>query len=399
MTDLALKDRPTEEAPPSEDTKNQPDPAGGGDEKPITGADDKPDDKAGDKGAGKAPKGGSLFDDLDDDDGDDAGDDKGKKETPAKPDADKGDDKAGDEKPAETDEEKRDRLAADAQWRDRIAEKIIGPLKDKLTAKKFEQRREQLINQLKRFKSIDDAIASGVLAQEKLRAGAHKRPADEATPEEQATWRKENGIPESADKYEIPVVAGHTWSEKDQPTIDGFRAAAHESGLDQTQVNRLVNWHIMEQQRVAEEMDGQLKRFDQDDREACFDQIRTEFGVREFKPHMAVMKRLIEDPEVFGEANAEHIMAARYFDEDSGMWRRLTSIPGVARGLIGMALDRYGDVSMPSGDGTTKAGKSRLDEITHIMNTDMDRYYREKLADEAMDIQREIERKEARRRK
>lgn len=373
---------------------------GGADQSADKGADQ---DKGSDKGADKASKGSGLFDGLDDDGGDDdAGADKaagkdGAKDDAADKAADKSGDKKADDKAPETEDEKRERLAADAQWRDRIADKVLAPLKDKLSAKKFEQRREQLINQLKRAKSVDDAIISGVLAQEKLRAGIHKRPDPESSAEEQATWRKENNIPDGPDQYAIPAVPGHTWSDKDQPTIDAFRSTAHGVNLNQEQVNALVNWHVMEQQRVAEETDSALKRHDAEDREACYDQIRSEFGVREFKPHMAVFKRLVEDSDVFGEDNAEKIMGARYWDADAGIWRRLTSIPGVARGLIGLALDRYGDVSMPSGDGTQKAGKTRLEEINHIMNTDFDRYHREKLADEALDIQREIERKEQRR--
>jgi hypothetical protein len=402
MTDQAIKDRPTDDSATDDAADKATDKAldgGAGNDKQPDGADKSADDKAADKGADKADKkaGGNLFDGLDDDDGD-GKDDKadGAKDNAADKAADKSGDKEADKK-TETEDEKRERLAADAQWRDRVADKMLAPLKDKLSAKKFEQRREQIINQLKRAKSIDDAIVNGMLAQEKLRAGDHKRPPEDATAEEQAAWRKENDIPEAADKYEIPVVAGHTWTEKDQPTIDAFRTAAFEGGLNQSQVNKLVNWHILEQQRVAEEMDGALKRHDAEDREACYDQIRSEFGVREFKPHMTAMKRLIEDNDVFGEDNAEKIMSARYFDEDAGIWRRLTSIPGVARGLIGLALDRYGDAGMPSGDGTRPGGKSRLDEINEIMRVDFDRYHRENLADEALTIQTEIERKAARR--
>jgi hypothetical protein len=397
--DQAVKE-PDAEAKP--DVADQPDPAGGESGK-APGSADASAEKGAEKGAEKpAAKSGNLFDGLDDEDGEGdakaAGQDGADKGNAKDKKADQpGDEKAPDAKAEETDEQKRERLAADAAWRDRVAEKLLAPLKDKLSAKKFEQRREQIINQLKRSKSIDDAIVSGILAQEKLRAGEHKRPPEDASAEEQAAWRKENDVPEAPEKYDIPAIPGHTWTEKDQPAIDAFRQAAHSENLTQRQVNALVDWHVKDQQRIADEMDAQLKRADIQDREECYDQIRTEFGVREFKPHMAAMKRLIEDDEVFGEGNAERIMSARFFDEDSGTWRRLTSIPGVARGLIGIALDRYGDVPMPSGDGSQKAGKTRLEEIQAIMNSDMDRYFREGLADEAMKIQQDIERKAARR--
>lgn len=359
-------------------------------------------DKGADKGTEKPAKSSDLFDFDDDDGGDEppAKDEK-KADKPAAKDkaADEKPDTGADKKPAdakageETEEQKRERLAADAAWRDRIADKILAPLKEKLTAKKFEQRREQLINQLKRSKSQDDAVVSGILAQEKLRAGEHKRAPTDATPEEVAAWRKENDVPESPDKYEIPTVAGHTWTDKDQPTIDSFRSFAHAQGIPQGLMKGLVDWQVKEQQRAAEQMNEDLRAADAEDRDTCYDQIRTEFGVREFKPHMAAMKRLMEDDEVFGEGMAEKIMAARYFDEESGLWRRLTSVPAIARGFIGLALDRYGEGAMPAADGRTNNGQNRLDEIKKIMATDIDRYWREGLADEAMKIEMEAERR------
>jgi hypothetical protein len=362
--------------------------------------------KGGDKPA-DAPKGDGLFDGLDDDDGGKPAKAAEKKpELGAEKDADgakaadgeKPADAKDEKKPEETEEQKRERLAADAAWRDKVADKILTPLKDKLSAKKFEQRREQIINQLKRAKSIEDAVVSGLLAQEKLRSGDHKRPPEDASSEEAAKWRKENDIPEAPEKYEIPVIPGHKWTDADQPLIDSFRGAAHGANLNQNQVNALVSWQIQQQQNAAEEMDAKLKSADAEDRDACYDAIRTEFGITEFKPSMAIMKRLIEDDDVFGgKENADRIMAARYYDDETNTWRRITSIPAVARGLIGLALDRYGDVAMPAGDGRTQAGQSRLEEINKIMATDWDRYHREGLADEAMQIQKKMEDKANRR--
>jgi hypothetical protein len=339
-----------------------------------------------------APKSGSLLDDLDADDdaeGKDEGKQKGKPEgdKPAgeKDDAKGADDKAADDKKADDDKPAED-------WRIKAIEKILAPVKDKLTAAKFEKRREQLTKQLGRYKTEIDAIASGVLAQEKLRSG--NKLDETATPEAQAQWRKEQGMPEAAEKYDIPNVAGHTWTEKDQPVIDGFKSLAFKHNLPQAAVNELVDWHVKENQRLAEEWDAEQKRADATDREECLDQLRTEFGVRELKPNLKLMERLIHDEEVFGgETNARAIMSARYLDEETGQWRRLTSIPGVARGLIGQALDRYGDGALPSGDGRPSAQQDELDKINEIMNTDYDRYIREGLADKAMKIMREREEK------
>lgn len=346
----------------------------------------------------EAPKSDGLFDGIDEDDG--KGADKGKQadakdgDDKAKPEGDAGD--KGDQG-GKSEEGKKDAGAEDAAWRERIAEKILAPLKDKLSQAKFEKRHEQLLNQLKRAKSIDDAVVSGIMAQEKLRSGEHRKLADGATPEEAAAWRKENDIPEDAAKYDIPAIAGHTWKDADEPVLAGFKAAAHEANLPQSAVNRLTKWWVEQQQNSEAEYDSKLKAIDREDKDACHDAIRTEFGVAEFKPSMKIMQRLLEDDEVFGADSSAKILSARFYDEESGMWRRLTSLPEIARGLIALATDRYGEGAMASGDGRPGVSADRLTEIETIMKQDYDRYMREGLADEAMAIRQKQEEKASKR--
>jgi hypothetical protein len=337
------------------------------------------------------PKSDGLFDGLDDDGGEKP---KGKP-AEAEAGADKGekaDNDATDGKPADKPE-----AEADAAWRERVADKLLAGVKDKLSATKFEKRREQLIGELKRSKSADDAIIRGIMAQEKLRSGEHKKLSEEASPEEAAAWRKENNIPEDPAKYDIPAIPGHSWKEEDTPVLDTFKTAAHDADLTQEQVNRLTKWWANQQQQSEAEYDKKLKRADVEDRDACYDAIRSEFGIAEFKPSMSIMKRFIEDDEVFGEGSAEKIMSARFYDEESGTWRRLTSLPGVARGLIGLATERYGESAMAAGDGRPSVSANRLEEIEKIMRTDSDRYFREGLADEAMAIRQKQEAREQKR--
>ena len=337
----------------------------------------------------------SVFDDdvgAEDGKDDSRGEDKGAKgesETPA-------DDKAKDESKGE--EAAKDAPAdADGAWRNRIADRILAPAKDKLSAAKFEKRQEQVLKQLGRYKSIDDAIAAGFLAQEKLRSGDHKRLAADATPEEAAAWRKENDIPEQAENYSIPQIPGHEWTQADQPMIDSFKPIAYAANLTQAQVNQLVDWQIKQQQRSTAEYEANLAKADKQDKEDCLDVLRAEYGLAEFKPNMNIMKRLINDDEVFGGA-AEKIISARYFDEDSGQWRRLTSLPEIARGLISLASDRYGEGAMAGGDARA-VSTNRLGEIEKIMQSDYDRYVREGLADEAMKIRQDQEARDAKRRR
>lgn len=342
----------------------------------------------------ESAKGDGLFDGLDDDDG--KADDKVKGKDAAESEGDKGkSDEAADDK-GKSDDKPEDK-AADEAWRDRVADKILGPLKDKLSAKKFEQRRESLMGQLKRLKTPEDAAASWVMLNEKVRSGEHRKLADEATPEEAAAWRKENNIPEAPEKYDIPAIPGHTWKEADNPTLDAFKKVAHAQNVPQSTVNEFVKWHVEQQQQSEAEYDAKLKQLDREDKEACHDALRAEFGISEFKPSMTVMKRLLEDDDLFGEDGAAKFISSRYFDENLNMWRRTTSDPVIARGLIALALERYGEGAMVSGDGRPSVSANRLDEIDKIMKVDFDRYIREGLADEALAIRQKQEERENKR--
>ncbi len=385
MTDQAITEKDldlidTKDDAPAEGDK-------GADDSASKGGDAKDEGKE----SGKDAKGtGSVFDGLDDDDDDADAGDKGKKDKAeaetgdkgaksADEAKDKGDDKAG---------AKKDDTDGDDDWRKKVVEKILAPVKDKLTQAKFEKRGEQIAKQLSRYKSVEDAIAAGVLAQERLRSG-NKLDKD-ATEEEAAKWRKENDIPEAPDKYDIPAVPGHTWDATHDASLGSFKQIAHRNGINQSVVNELVKWHVQDTQRIAEEWDDKQKKQDQEDKDACLDTLRTEFGAREARQNMKLSMRLLEDEDVFGgKVASDAIMSARYIDPETGDWRRLINMPGFSRGLIGMALDRYGDGPLPAEDGRTATGKTRLEEINAIMRDDYDRYMREGLADEAMKIMRE----------
>jgi hypothetical protein len=333
--------------------------------------------------ADKPVKGGSILDDDDEDDG--KGDDKAKDKQEADKDAS---DKGKEDDKAETPEQKAE------QWRDRLADKLLAKAKDTLSVSKFEKRRDVVLKQLQRFKSIEEAALSGFSAMEKLRSGDHKKlPENEA---DQAAWRKENGIPEAPDAYDVKI-AGHEWTDADQPTLEGFKAVAHANNLTQAQVNQLAAWKLEEDQRVAAEYERKLKQQEAQDREACDDALRAEFGISELKPNKAIMKRLLEDDEVFGEAGRK-LISAYYFDEDTGIYRRVLSDKSIARGMIAMAMDRYGEGAMAGSDARVNTA-NEIEKLEKLMKDDYDSYIRSGGADKLLALRQEEEARAAKKRR
>jgi hypothetical protein len=83
--------------------------------------------------------------------------------------------------------------------------------------------------QLDRFQSEADFAKSYQALQQKLSSGDFKQTLpDNATPEQLTAYRKDNGIPETADKYDLTLPDGLVIGEADKPIVDGFLKAMHE---------------------------------------------------------------------------------------------------------------------------------------------------------------------------
>jgi hypothetical protein len=74
---------------------------------------------------------------------------------------------------------------------------------------------------LDRFNTPSDLAKAYRDAQQRLSAGNLKAILpDNPTEEELKTWRTENGVPESPDKYDVNLGDGFVWSDEDKPLLD-----------------------------------------------------------------------------------------------------------------------------------------------------------------------------------
>jgi hypothetical protein len=65
-----------------------------------------------------------------------------------------------------------------------------------------------------------------------------------------AEWRKERGIPDSAEGYE-PKVEGLVFGEADKPMVDSFKQHAHSKNWTPDQFNEALGWYAAEQEAIA----------------------------------------------------------------------------------------------------------------------------------------------------
>lgn len=257
-----------------------------------------------------------------------------------------------------------------ATWPDDWREKLAG-------------NNEKLGKRLARFASPEALLKSWQSLEQKLSSGEYKRaalPAD-ASDEEKAEWRQANGIPDKPDGYQFPTIKGHEWSDDDKAIAGEFLAELHAANTPQPVAQAALGWYAKFQQQAVE----RRARQDRADIEAREDALRTEWGPKDFRPHIKLAKDTFQDDEFMPAELRTAIAGAR--TEDG---RRLIYLPEFTRFLAEHGLERRGPAGLISGEQGARMG-SRVDEIRRVLATDRDRYYSEGLDKELADLMEKME--------
>lgn len=236
--------------------------------------------------------------------------------------------------------------------------------------------------ELQRHNSMESFIKSTWALRQKLSSGEYKRSnlPDDASDEDKAKWREENGIPKGPTEYAIPELDGYEWTEQDEPLLESLLTDLHGANVPQAQVDTMLGWYgkLVVQQRESQHA------ADVQDRERATDELRTNWN-NEFRPNIKLIDRYLTDKEIFPETFRQMINDARLPDG-----KRFINQPGIADWLLNQAKDHYGAGAMLYGDAKASTN-SRVDEIKKIRSTDYPRYVKEGLDQELLDLTRKME--------
>jgi hypothetical protein len=200
----------------------------------------------------------------------------------------------------------------------------------------------------------------------KLSSGQYKQGLKpDATPEEVATWRKENGLPESPEGYKPALPNGMIPGEVDAPLIGGFQKLAHEQGLTPDQFNKTLAWYYNEVDADAAQRVENDKAF----RATAEDQLRAEWGPQ----YRAEVKGIAN----FLEASAPAGLSDVLFNSRTADGKLLGDHPEVLRWLSGMVRTVNPLATLvPAGSADPlKAGEARIAEIEGVMKADQRKYW------------------------
>lgn len=142
------------------------------------------------------------------------------------------------------------------------------------------------LNRLKRYGSPDDAFKWLRTMDLRLSSGELKEIKtlpENATPEQVAEFRKDNGIPEEAKGYldKLALPGGLVPAAGDKSLLDAFASRAHELNWKPEQFNQAVSWYFDMQDRVA----GQQQEADRDFEMQATQSLMQAMG-GDFKPNM-----------------------------------------------------------------------------------------------------------------
>lgn len=143
---------------------------------------------------------------------------------------------------------------------------------------------------LQRFDSPDAIWRSYRAMEQRMSSGELKSalPKD-AKPEEVAKWRAENGIPETAEKYNLTFDDGLVIGDDDKPIIDDFLKAAHISNLTNDQAKSVIKWHYADVEQQLQKLETADKKAAQDTQ----DTLRGKWG-QEYRQNMNRVHALLD---------------------------------------------------------------------------------------------------------
>lgn len=162
---------------------------------------------------------------------------------------------------------------------------------------------KKLLAQLERYTSPVD-LAKKIREQDALIAqGKHKvaLPKD-ATAEQIAAYRKENGIPETVDKYDLALPDGLVIGEQDKPIVTNMLTTMHNMNLSNDQVKQVLASYYQQEKEflTAREADIAKNKTTQED------ELRTDWG-NEYRTNITTIASLVK---TFSEQTRNALVAA-----------------------------------------------------------------------------------------
>jgi hypothetical protein len=218
---------------------------------------------------------------------------------------------------------------------------------------------EKLMKRLERFDTPAAIFTSYRALEQKLSSGelrANVPFPEKGTDDEKAAWRKDAGLPDKPEAYDLKFDDGFVIGEDDKGLVDGFLKAAHEKNLPPAAVKASVRWYFDTVEKRAQDRQQQDAAF----RQESEDSLRAEWG-GDYRKNVNLVKSLLDTAP---EEIRDQIMFARLEDG-----KPLTSHPKALQWLVGLARTVNPVTTVVPGADAATIANSIDDEIKKIETT------------------------------
>lgn len=226
---------------------------------------------------------------------------------------------------------------------------------------------------LERVASPGDLAKSYRALEQKLSSGEYKRTtplAKDATDEQRATWRRDQGLPESEKIYmeKIALPNGVVLGEADKPVAEDFAKAAFAKNWSQETYNDAVAWYYEQQGRAAAARADADKQFFQKSEDA----LRAEWG-NDYRRNIQAINNM-----------ATQFMPKGLFEQlaisRNAEGRLLGDDPAFSKWMRDIAFNLFPEATVVPSSSTSgsKGVEERLAEIRKVARENPDAYDHDK---------------------
>lgn len=207
--------------------------------------------------------------------------------------------------------------------------------------------------QLERFASPADIYKSYRALQQKLSSGELKStlPKDQ-TPEALSAWRKENGIPEKPEEYDLNLDNGLVVGEQDKPLVGEFINEMHAANASPTAVKSALSAYY----KIVAKQQQEVQQADAEFRDSSETTLRDEWG-GDFRRNVNMVAGLL--------AGAPEDVRLKISAGRTPEGRKLGDDPGVMRWLANLSREVNPAATVVPGAGSN-VGAQIDDEIASI---------------------------------
>ncbi len=224
---------------------------------------------------------------------------------------------------------------------------------------------EKAADRLNRFPSVETLWDSYRSLEQKLSSGALKKELPEnATPEQLSAWRKDNGVPDKPEDYDLKFDNGLVIGDDDKPIVDQFLKQMHDKNAPAGVTKEALAWYFQNRQ----EQQTVMSNFQKEAESETIAALKKEWGDDKYIRNCNIVSNFVGNEELFNKINLAVLPDGKH----------LTSDLEFARFFAAKAFESnpLATVSTGSGMATGTSIQEEINKIEDLMGDHSSRYWK-----------------------